>query len=58
MYRYSQHQLSRQYRSSGNVVSSDIADFPSVFLDGHYLVWSDEHSSCYLKKDTTKKMNY
>ena len=44
MYKFSQHQLSRQYRSGANVVSSDIADFPSVFLDGHYLVWSNENN--------------
>ena len=45
MYKFSQHQLSRQYRSGANVISSDLADFPSVFLDGHYLIWNADSNS-------------
>jgi len=57
MYKFSQHQLSRQYRSASNVISSDIADFPSVFLDGHYLVWSNQTASWVPSKERYDQEN-
>ncbi len=57
MYKFSSHQLARQYRSGANVLSSDLADYPSVFLDGHYLVWSESRNSWIPSNDRYDQQN-
>ena len=57
MYKFSQHQLARQYRSGANVLSSDLADYPSVFLDGHYLIWSESGNSWVPSNDRYDQQN-
>lgn len=42
MYRYSNHQQARQWRSNTKIRSKDIDDFPPGIPDGSHLIWDDD----------------
>ena len=42
MYRYSNHQQARQWRSNTKIRSKDIDDFPPGIPEGSHLIWDDD----------------